>query len=451
MEKGKNLFWKILTIFLLCTVLGSVSASADESAVNKARNGVVRIVAIDEEKNYFATGTGFGVGKSGEATDTFVTNRHVVVNEDGNIVPIYIILSDDAISIDFTEYVDKNGEIQNEQTIKIDYDKLEACTVVDISDEYPDVAILKTEKTISERVALPLMHTDDAVEAQKVYALGFPGDADEYSDAYDTDGQTYAVCRRSIFGAVESIISTDGTISRFTTLSWADNNKVIQSTAKINHGNSGGPLLTEDGAVIGINTYGIGESFYSTSIYIDYAMDMLDANGISYDLYKASFHFPDWALPLGIFILAASVIGIFLISRQKKMNEEHKEEIKKLEDELNKKLNEWQNHVKQKDSGYRINGISGVFVKRRFAIGDVVTVGRGNDCQLRYPADTKGVSGMHCKLAVKDGKLFVIDYGSTYGTFLEKGDRIPKDVYVELPVGAKIYFGSKEQGFQISK
>ena len=180
-------------------------------------------------------------------------------------------------------------------------------------------------------------------------------------------------------------------------------------------------------------------------------MDMLDANGISYDLYKASFHFPDWALPVGIFILAASVIGIFLISRQKKMNEEHKEEIKKLEDELNKKLNEWQNHVKQKDSGYRINGISGVFVKRRFAIGDVVTVGRGNDCQLRYPADTKGVSGMHCKLAVKDGKLFVIDYGSTYGTFLEKGDRIPKDVYVELPVGAKIYFGSKEQGFQISK
>lgn len=451
MEKGKNLFWKILTIFLLCTVLGSVSVSADESAVNKARNGVVRIAAIDEEKNYFATGTGFGVGKSGKATDTFVTNRHVVVNEDGNIVPTYIILSDDAIRIDFTEYVDKNGEIQNAQKINIDYSKLEACTVVDISDEYPDVAILKTEKIISERVALSLMHTDDTVEAQKVYALGFPGDADEYSDAYDTDGQTYSVCRRSIFGAVESIISTDGTISRFTTLSWADNNKVIQSTAKINHGNSGGPLITEDGAVIGINTYGIGESFYSTSIYIDYAMDMLDANGISYDLYKASFHFPDWALPLGIFILAAAVIGIFLISRQKKMNEEHKEEIKKLEAELNKKLNEWQNHVKQKDSGYRINGISGVFVKRRFAIGDVVTVGRGNDCQLRYPADTNGVSGMHCKLVVKDGKLFVIDYGSTYGTFLEKGDRIPKDVYVELPVGAKIYFGSKEQGFQISK
>lgn len=67
----------------------------------------------------------------------------------------------------------------------------------------------------------------------------------------------------------------------------ADNTWVLTHTAQIAQGNSGGPLLAENGAVVGINTYGMvyeDDSRYY-AIYTDYAMEGLRELGIPFTEY----------------------------------------------------------------------------------------------------------------------------------------------------------------------
>lgn len=246
----------------------------NSSTVDDSCKGVVRVCSIFEtyQGSVLSVGSGFGVGKAGEATDIIVTNRHVIVNEDTDQISdeVYIMLDNDAIKLTYNVL----GEVQ---TFEPDPNHMVKCEVLWTSDAFPDIAILKAEEKIPDHVALPLMQTENAKRSDPVYALGFPADADNYN--VDVYGNSFLSC------GVSDVIATDGTISRFTKFASADNNQVIQHTAAINHGNSGGPLITQDGAVIGINTYAVGESGYSTSLYIDYAMDALDDKGINYAIY----------------------------------------------------------------------------------------------------------------------------------------------------------------------
>ena len=64
------------------------------------------------------------------------------------------------------------------------------------------------------------------------------------------------------------------------------------------------------------------------------------------------------------------------------------------------------------------------------------------------PENTPGVSSHHCKLVFMQGRLVVIDQGSTYGTLIH-GQRIPPNQPVALRAGSSFALGGQQNTFTI--
>lgn len=244
---------RILCLLLISCLLqfgGTVSLA--DSAIETAVSGVVRVVGFNSQ--YISSGSGFAVGKKGEAPSVFITNNHVISGFEENI---YIVL-DHLI-------IQDNGQIEG-NLVK---------AKVAQSWSSPDLAILVTETPVSDRVPLTLCPSGQITIAEEIYALGFPAAADSITD----DGYTYP-------SGISEVTVTKGVISKLHAK--IDGNDCYQIDATIHHGNSGGPLVRKDGSVLGINTFGAvvqGEekAGVNYSVYIDYVTAFLDANDFLYE------------------------------------------------------------------------------------------------------------------------------------------------------------------------
>ena len=97
-----------------------------------------------------------------------------------------------------------------------------------------------------------------------------------------------------------------------------------------------------------------------------------------------------------------------------------------------------------------LNVISGPMAGQCYPISDSATlVGRALEANIRYPADTKGVSRKHCQIFWKNGALHIMDLGSTSGTFLRGKGQLQANVPVALTAGDIIYLGSKQVALQL--
>ena len=191
---------------LLCVLFLSTEIQAQD-VMAQADQSVVRVVAKDRDG--YELGSGFVVAK-----DIVATNYHVIENQRGIII------------------LKKNSNGTGIKPHK--------ATILWQSKDY-DLALLEVPglelPVISVRQTMP-------AKGSSVTTMGYPGVADE---ALKDISQT---------SLVESTF-TQGIIGRFIEGSWAANaNKqmIIQHSASVNSGNSGGPLLDPCGNVIGVNT-----------------------------------------------------------------------------------------------------------------------------------------------------------------------------------------------------
>lgn len=491
--KRKKMWFHITKLFL-CTALllaivlpASASDAATGSAASQATNGVVRIYVEFSDGNG-AFGSGFGVGKKGETPTYFVTNWHVVTASGQYSKPrrVYILLDDKALQVDITVdalvdselniYSNEDGVPYYNETydFNLDISRTITCDVEYMSEDgSPDFAILKATEPIEGWTTLPLMESEKADVASTVYALGFPADSDTAALTQDGDivpvqgyENTYEYTNHLstyYVATPKQVTVTRGTISRFTR--WeSEDTEMIQTDAKINSGNSGGPLITENGAVIGINTQSTTQNSESNyyAVEIDYVMDKLDEMGIPYTIYSSGSM--AWILIsiviVLVAVLAAGIIAAVLLkAKKKKPSPADTRDTGSGQPSANQSgqgpSDSWVSPGIQTapniQSNFRLQGRRGVYAGRRFPVNGVLRLGRDSQKNgLVYPEGTKGVSKIHCEIYFQGQQPCIRDLGSTYGTYLN-GRKLNSGENYPLQIGDRIWIGSEGQEFQITR
>ena len=389
---------RIVSVLLAALLLAMVplNALAADNPVPKAKQAVVCIVSGIGYQNgkpytydgYYGTGTGFGVGRSGEDAQIFVTNNHVI--SDNQYKPY------DQVYI----FVD-NSNLYDESSVV-------PCRIL-YADPQVDLAIIQAEAPIPGVGTLPLRSAKEIKTGDDVYALGFPAIADELAD--------------SNHYTVDDITVTDGIVSRRLQISGVD---YMAHTAKINHGNSGGPLIDTAGNVVGINTLGIADvenaDLRCYAFDIDYAMDVLEQLELPYA--KAAGNVGGLSLAavaaIGVGIAVVLVLAVVLLLRKKQSGKVPK---------------------------VLIQATCGPLQGQSWELLTSLSIGRNPGENIVLPPDTSGISRRHCLLARRGDQVTVTDLGSSYGTFLN-GSRITANQPVAVPNGAVLSLASNAVQFR---
>lgn len=236
-------------------------------ALTNAKNGIVcvQIVYVDDsgKKHIVNQGTGFLLGNSSETQFAVTTNENVCV-------------SDEVIAATGKKYGVKKADFDKMNfAIQVAVQKdigIEAG--VEVSSEEGDFSIIRISKPIMGRETLTVDNSAEPsvengmLETSDVYALGFPDMND------DDEIQAYSY---------DEVGIKNGNITNSRVIH--DNNVCIQHSIAISEGNSGGPLLNQNGLVIGVNRI-CDDDGYSYAISISEITDVMDALGIQYSKYE---------------------------------------------------------------------------------------------------------------------------------------------------------------------
>jgi len=259
---------KIITFVVsLCMILGimAVPAHAENEAILEARKGILQVAQVifvdGTEIGYAQVGTGFLIGRP-EGAQTVLTNYHVAH-----------AVTEDQVRAMLGTSIAANARIEFKIRVVVKRDVFINASIVNES-RSADFTILKLEQPLYDRAPLKIGDSDNVSTTQDIFALGFPGIVStiQLDTIYTADDVTVT---SGIVSKTNDVVLVDAPIP------------CITHSARVSEGNSGGPLLNANGAVIGINSFissdGDGNNDYFYSIQINEVTDVLNALGIEYE------------------------------------------------------------------------------------------------------------------------------------------------------------------------
>ncbi|MDR1293495.1 MAG: trypsin-like peptidase domain-containing protein [Bifidobacteriaceae bacterium] len=383
--------------------LGTVLAVTHEAtSPTAARQSVVYIWTdwIDPTtgEEWAGSGSGFFIGDKGKDPEYLITNAHVIEGPHssgtGEILVVFSGAQNDVVY----------PEIKH-----VDYAK--------------DFAILKLSEPTSKRRALPFTLSKDVEVGQSAYALGYPGAAEDASSYSPKD--------------VGDMSTTQGIISRKTSAAFADA-QVWEMDVAIHPGNSGGPLVTEDGAVIGINTWKQEETM-NFAVVIDELLPVLRTNDLPYSVYSSAP--ATWMIIAFIFggLALAGAITLTLVAFPAKGGKRG-----------SGGAGAGRGVAQVDGKAPVLRGTTGQYAGAEIKVDGRVNIGRdAARCHVVYDRSVPGISAVHCSVTWDPtARTFLVeDHGSTYGTFLASGQKLASGVPARLGVGDGFYLAERTNAF----
>jgi hypothetical protein len=436
---------KLITLAVTLCLLVALAASAAAVSIESTRQGVIFIfwtgpAYVEGDLQDVATsGTGFFVGDPDGDAQYIVTNYHVI--------ECYDLLDEmfDSYYYEISSYY----QLSDPSTPKVNFplyvafgqNDLQEVYVVDF-DKSKDIAVLKLANPTDKRSNLTLLKHSDSFVGEDFWAVGYPGASDYYKAS------------TSVAGVNDSTV-TKGTVSRIITES-GTGNLIYQTDVSINHGNSGGPLVDTNGAVVGINYQGSIQDNIFYAISTDDLLPLLNNNGVPYTLWAGEpeaksglFGLNNMTLIIIIaaVALAGIVVALILILGKSKRSKQKKNGSQA--PAFPQGGGQPVSAVPPKPARKAVlhstlaqhNGIALPLSATPIVLGrDVAT------CKLVFRDGTPGISSQHCQIYFDSGsETFVLtDLRSSYGTFLSNGQKLAAGVPHNLKARDSFYLGEPE-------
>ncbi|MDR1441875.1 MAG: trypsin-like peptidase domain-containing protein [Bifidobacteriaceae bacterium] len=421
-QSSKRGLWLVGAIVALAIGAASLgvgiflAVSSSSGNPTTARDSVVYIwtdwVDPDTGDAWGASGSGFFIGDKGRDPEYLVTNAHVVEGPltagNGEILVVFSAAQNDFVV----------PEVKH-----VDYDK--------------DLAILRLSEPTTKRRPLEFTRVSDVEVGQTVYALGYPAAAAESSSYSPKD--------------VGDMSTTKGIISRITSSAFANVQAYEMDTA-IHPGNSGGPLVTEDGAVIGINTWKAEETM-NFAIVIDELLPVLRTNELPYSIASANTAPIILAFALALLGLAGGfVLGWRWLALGRVAVPVGAAPPAAVTARTARAAGPGPGRpVLAVDSKKPVlRGVTGRYAGSRFDVDHRVVIGRdAARCHIVFDRSVPGISAVHCSVTYdQTARRFLIeDHGSSYGTFLGSGQKVAPNLPTALAAGDTFYLAERSNSF----